>query len=71
MKGTVAWILSMAYTKKHSGGGSETNYNNLINLPKVNGTTLTGDKSGDDLKLVDESDELTSTQMSSLLSLID
>ena len=71
MKGTVAWILSMAYTKKHGGGGGGTNdYNALNNRPKINGTTLSGDKSADDLELMAEGDALTNEQMSALLGLL-
>ena len=72
MKGTVAWILSMAYTKKHGGGGGggTNDYNSLNNRPKINGTTLSGDKSGDDLNLINGDDEFTSSQMNDLLSLI-
>ena len=71
MKGTVAWILSMAYTKKHGGGGGGTSdYNALNNRPKINGTTLSGDKSADDLELVAEGDALTTDQMSALLGLL-
>ena len=71
MKGTVAWILSMAYAKKHGGGGGGTSdYNSLSNRPKINGTTLSGDKSADDLELVGEGDEFSPEQMSDLLDLI-
>jgi len=71
MKGTAAWILSMAYTKKHGGGGGGTSdYNALSNRPKINGVTLTGDRSADDLELMDEGSELTPAQMSSLIGLL-
>ena len=71
MKGTVAWILSMAYTKKHGGGGGGTSdYNALNNRPKINGTTLSGDKSADDLDLMAEGDALTNDQMSALFGLL-
>lgn len=52
------------------GGGGTTNYNLLQNKPKVNGETLTGDKSASDLRLVGEDDELTTDQMTALLALI-
>lgn len=44
-----------------SGGGSggTDNYNALSNKPKINGTTLTGDKTAADLGLLGEDDELT------------
>ena len=71
MKGTAAWILSMAYTKKHGGGGGGTSdYNALSNRPKINGTTLAGDKSADDLSLMDQNGSLTPQQLNDLLALI-
>ena len=72
MKGTVAWILSMAYTKKHGGGGGGTNdYNALSNRPKINNATMTGDKSGNDYGLVNQDDSLTTAQMNALLAKLD
>ena len=70
MKGTVAWILSMAYTKKHGGTGGTTDYNLLSNRPKINGTTLSGDKTADELSLLDEDASLEPAQLDALLALI-
>lgn len=70
MKGTTAWILSMAYTKKHSGGSGTNDYNQLINRPKINGVTLSGDKVADDLDLVDQNESLTPAQLDDLLAMI-
>ena len=46
------------------GGGGTTNYNLLNNLPQINGVTLKGDKSFDDLGM----QPLTNEQMDSLLA---
>jgi len=46
------------------GGGGTTNYNLLNNLPQINGVTLKGDKSFDDLGM----QPLTNEQMNALLS---
>ena len=71
MRGTTAWILAMAYTKKHGGGGGGTNdYNSLNNRPKINGTTLSGDKSSEDLGVMDQGDELDNDQINDLISLL-
>ena len=40
---------AMAYTDKHSGEGGTSNYNDLENKPKIAGTTLSGNKSLEDL----------------------
>lgn len=45
------------------GGGGTTNYNLLTNLPQINGVTLKGDKSFDDLGM----QPLTNEQMNELL----
>lgn len=40
------------YVKKHSGGGGgggTTNYNDLSNKPSINGVTLSGNKTSEDL----------------------
>lgn len=46
------------------GGGGTTNYNLLTNLPQINGVTLKGDKSFDDLGM----QSLTNEQMNALLT---
>lgn len=53
------------------GGGGTNNYNLLQNKPQVNGVTLSGNKTGTDLGLVDSDDELTSQQMAALIALLD
>lgn len=46
----VEWWLK--YIADNGGGGSGTdNYNALSNKPKINGVTLTGDKSLDELNI--------------------
>lgn len=37
------------------GGGGTSNYNNLSNKPQINGVTLSGNKSADDLNLIGKS----------------
>ena len=49
------------------GGGGTTNYNLLQNKPQINGVTLSGDKSADDLHL---EQSLTTAQVNALLALI-
>lgn len=42
------------YVKSHSGGGGgggTSNYNDLSNKPKINGVTLDGNKTSDDLNI--------------------
>lgn len=46
------------------GGGGTTNYNLLTNQPQINGNTLIGDKSFDDLGM----QPLTNEQMDALLA---
>lgn len=50
--GKKALALSMQYTDEHGGGGGgTTNYNSLSNRPQINGTTLSGNKTGTQLGL--------------------
>ena len=51
-------------------GGGPGDYNSLANLPQVNGVTLSGNQTADDLNLVDEGDGLTPAQINDLLDLI-
>ena len=41
---------------KNSGGGTggTTNYNNLTNKPQINGVTLEGNKTGEEIGLINE-----------------
>ena len=42
------------YVKKHSGGGGDggtSNYNDLSNKPSINGVTLSGNKTSEDLNI--------------------
>lgn len=63
MKGTVAWILSMAYTKKHGGGGGGGgSYTSLSDKPKINDHTVVGNMSSADLGISDSlANPLTAT----------
>ena len=50
------------YVKKHSGGGGgggTSNYNDLSNKPSINGVTLTGNKTSEDLNIGDINIEYT------------
>lgn len=49
------------------GGGGTTNYNLLQNKPQINGVTLTGNKTAEDLNL---EQPLTTEQINALLALI-
>jgi hypothetical protein len=47
------------YVRKHSGGGGgggTSNYNDLSNKPSINGVTLSGNKSSNDLKITSITD---------------
>ena len=52
------------------GGGGDSDYNHLDNLPKINGETLIGNKSDEDLGLLGEDSELSEEELNTLLSLI-
>jgi len=54
------WLLQIKEAVESGGGG--TNYNALINRPKINGHTLEGDKSFEDLGL----ESLTNEQIQTL-----
>lgn len=47
--------------------GGTDNYNDLINLPSINHVTLIGDHTGKQLKLIDEIDYITSTEITALV----
>ena len=50
-----ALLLANQYTDEHGGGGGgTTNYNSLSNRPQINGTTLSGNKTGHQLGLQSE-----------------
>jgi hypothetical protein len=67
MKASVAWLLS---DSSGGGGGGTTNYNNLENLPQINGTILKGNKSNEDLSLIGDENHLSPEELNNLLSLI-
>lgn len=47
---TETYAAAKAYTDKHGGGGGgTTDYEDLDNLPQINGNTLTGNKTSADL----------------------
>lgn len=47
----VTLAVAKSYTDKHGGGSGTNDYRELNHKPKINGTTLTGDKSSDDLSM--------------------
>lgn len=56
-------VETLALAKKYTdesggggGGGGTSNYNQLSNLPQINGVTITGNKSAADLSLASSSD---------------
>ena len=59
--GTIYFIVD-----KSGGGGGITSYNDLTDLPQINGVTLQGNKSSDDIHL----SSLNSSQLNSLLDMI-
>jgi hypothetical protein len=50
------------------GGSGTSDYDDLIDKPRINGITLVGDQSSEDLGLADE--PLTQTQMNSLIAIL-
>ena len=46
------YTACMAYIKKHSGGPGTDDYDNLDHRPKIEGVTLTGNKTASDLGLL-------------------
>lgn len=52
------------------GGGGTDDYTALSNLPKINGTTLIGNKDSERDLHIEDSEPLTVNQMTNLLSLI-
>ena len=54
MNGSAAYGAGKRYTDEH-GGGKAGNYDELINQPQINNKTLKGNKSADDLDLIQKS----------------
>ena len=53
------------------GEGGTTDYEELDNKPKINGVTLVGDKSSQDLHINEcECEELTEEQMTALINIL-
>lgn len=68
MKAITAWLLSSG---KGGGGTTPSSYNDLDDLPVINGKEVIGEMDSDYLDLVGENDELTEEQMNDLLQQID
>ena len=49
----VIYLHGIAYGKGSGGSGGTEDYNDLINKPRINNTTLTGNKVTSDLDLAD------------------
>lgn len=47
------YAAAIAYFKAHSGESGTQNYNDLENRPRINSTTLAGNKSASDLGLAE------------------
>lgn len=57
------------YVRKHSGGGGgggTTNYSELSNKPQINGVTLDGNKTSEDLHITGGGGGLTITELSGM-----
>lgn len=53
---------------QYSGGGSGTsNYNSLINKPKINGVTVIGEKLGADYYLQDKISDITEQDIDNII----
>lgn len=52
LKGDNSWVK---ITTGGGGSGGTTDYNQLTNLPQINGVTLTGNKTSDDIDVAPES----------------
>ena len=64
-----ALLLELKDVIEAGGGGSgTTNYNVLTNKPSINGVTLSGNKTSEDLNIVSP---LTAEQKTALLSFLD
>lgn len=50
------YAACMAYIKKHSGGPGTDDYDDLDHRPKIEGVTLTGNKTASDLGLLKDVD---------------
>lgn len=53
------------------GGGGTTDYEELDNKPSINGVTLVGDKTSEDLHIKEcDCEELTTAQLNALIGLL-
>ena len=66
----VIYLHGIAYGKGSGGGGGTSDYTDLSNKPRINNVTLSGNKTADDLDLLDENDDLDTTQINTLLNLL-
>ena len=66
MNGTMYFVID----EEGGGGGGITDYNDLTNLPQINGVTLQSNRTAEDLHLLDDRSSLDPEQLDSLLALI-
>ena len=60
--------ILLALIKK--AGGGTTDYDDLENKPQINGHEVSGNQTGDDLGLMDQSASLTEEQKEALIALL-
>lgn len=64
-------LVLYAIDEHAAATGPSLDYNQLINLPKINQHNVSGDKTGSDYDLVDVTDGFTAAQKAALLALLD
>ena len=47
------YAAAVAYVKAHGGGGGTSDYDDLSDKPQINGNTLTGNKTSENLGIHD------------------
>lgn len=62
--------ILLALIKKAGGGSGTDDYEDLENKPQINGHEVSGNQTGDDLGLVDQSASLTEEQKEALIALL-
>lgn len=59
----IARMMALDAAQSGGGGGGTSDYTNLTNKPKINGVTLTGNKSLSDIGAADADDVYTKQQV--------
>ena len=60
---TIARMMALDAEQHGGGGGGTSDYTDLTNKPKINGVTLTGNKSLSDIGAADSDDVYTKQQV--------